>query len=246
MADHAGPRADGRLTLHVAGPHDLPRLGREMANCLASYGRGRTQAGERIVEVRRDGRTAYAVHVRAGRVVTFEAAGNRPPPPEDVPVVHDLLQRAGLLEATRQAAASARRPAPRGARRRPAAPIRRQRPAPRVQAPPGVSVQQLAAQLLAGGGLGGVEWPELAVALWATGSLPRPPDPDEVAWEQVVRDLAERVALGADAELPTRPPPSPEERDEVRRGLLANSSPRTIAGQQRRRMAEVLAEPIRP
>ena len=217
-----------------------------MANCLASYGRGRTQAGERIVEVRRDGRTAYAVHVRAGRVVTFEAPGNRPPPPEDVPVVHDLLQRAGLLETTHQEAVSGRRPASRGVQRRRAEPPRPQRPTPRVQAPAGVSVQQLAAQLLAGGGLGGVEWPELAAALWATGGLPRLPDPDEVAWEQVVRDLAERLALGADADLPTTPPPSPDERHEVRRGLLANSSPRTIAGQQRRRMAEVLSGPIRP
>ena len=240
----ADPRTD-ELTLRVAEPGDLPRLGRDMSNCLASYGRGRTDAGDRIVEVRRGGQTLYAVHVRAGRVVMFEAAGNRPPPREDVPLVHELLRRHGLLEATANEAARTsprvRRPRPQPVPPRPRQP--RLRPPP---PPPGVSVQQLAAALLSPPSLGAPEWPELAAALWATGRLPRLPDPSEAAWEQVILDLAERLAVGDDARLPRGPEPTPEDRAMACRRLSAPPPPRTVVAHRRHRMAEILAGPVRP
>ncbi len=251
MPEPSRPSATDELTLRVAGPADLPRLGADMANCLASYGRGRTADGDRIVEVRRAGRTVYAVHVRAGRVVTFEAAGNRPPDAADVPVVHDLLRRSGLLDRTQQessAREAARRPSPPRTRRPRTDRPDRTDPPPRrpPPPPPGVSVQQLAAELLAPPRLGGTEWPELAAALWATGALPRLPDPGEEVWEQVVRDLATRVALGDDSGLRPVPAPSAEQRAAAARHLRSGPPPRTVAAQQRHRMADVLEGDVRP
>lgn len=236
------PPGPERFTLHVAGPGDLDRLGRTMANCLASYGRGRTDGADRIVEVREAGRTRYAVHVRAGRILMFEAPGNRTPDRADVPVVRDLLAAAGLLDGTRASATRAREVAPAGAPAPPRQPRRRSRPAP----PPrrDLSIQQLAADLLRPPRLGAPEWPEVAAALWAIGLLPRLPDPTEAVWEQVVLDLAGRVAVGDLDGLVRRPVPEPAERSRAADDLRARVDVRTLAGLRRERMTDVLAAPL--
>lgn len=238
------------FTLHVAGEADLLRLGRSMGNCLASYGRGRIRAGDRIVEVRQGDETRYAVHIRYGRIVMFEGAGNRPPASVDVPVVQDLLERSGLLHATRRESERSGRTSPtRGTPRRratgddgePGQP-RPRRPAPR----PGISVQALAADLLRPPTPGRTEWPELAAALWASGWLAVLPDPTQTVYEQIVRDLAVRIATGDDRDLPQGQVPSPDRVRAVRDGLLAGRSPTHHASWQRERMAEVLSTPLLP
>ena len=246
-----GRGAEG-FTLHVARTQaDLRRLGTEMDNCLASYGRGRTGGANRIIEVREHAQTRYAVHVRDGRIVMFEGAHNRPPDPADVPLVHDLLARAGYLAPPRPPppAPIHRRTAPRTRTRTAtrAAPARVQRRPRRPPPPEGLSVQALAGDLLRPPTVGGTEWPELAAALWATGRLPRLVDPAEATFERVVLDLAARVATGDDDALPQHPPPSPRERDAARRRLVdGDPHPCTREGWQRHRMAAVLASDLRP
>lgn len=235
---------DTRFTLQIADRDDVVRLGRDMGNCLAGYGRGRITGPHRIVEVLEDGRTKYAVHVHAGRIAMFEAANNLPPDRRDIPAVRKLLERAGILESTRAAAeARQREPGQRRARRqpRPRAP-RGRRPPP----PPGISVQELAAELLRPARLGGPEWPELAAALWATGVLPVLLDPERSAFEQVTRDLAERIATGQDDGLLGGAPRSEAERRAAAEELRRDRHPTTWAGWQRHRMAEVLLAELRP
>jgi hypothetical protein len=272
------PRPPGLagFTLHrVTDVVRLRQLGRTMANCLATYG-DRLEGRHRIVEVRAGGRTRYVVHVRAGRIVTFEAAGNRPPDPDDVPVVRALLRREGHLDATRAPApARAPLPAPQppaspGARQPTldAGPVRRRAPRPRPAAdapaadgraadgpaadrpaagrPAGLSVQQLATDLLDPRAADPPSWTELAAALWAAGLLPRLPDPTQDAFERVVRDLARRVATGDDRSLPRVRPPTEAERTAARRRLLEGLDHVTEASWQRRRMADVLAVPLLP
>jgi hypothetical protein len=249
------PRPPGLagFTLHrVTDVVRLRQLGRTMANCLATYG-DRLEGRHRIVEVRAGGRTRYVVHVRAGRIVAFEAAGNRPPDPDDVPVVRALLRREGHLDATRAPApARAPLPAPQppaspGARQPTlvAGPVRRRAPRPRAAAA-GLSVQQLATDLLDPRAADPPSWTELAAALWAAGLLPRLPDPTQDAFERVVRDLARRVATGDDRSLPRVRPPTEAERTAARRRLLEGLDHVTEASWQRRRMADVLAVPLLP
>jgi hypothetical protein len=252
------PRPLGRsgLTLHrVTDIARLRQLGRTMANCLATYG-DRLEGRDRIVEVRAGGRTRYVVHVRAGRIVTFEAAGNRPPDPDDVPVVRVLLRREGHLDATRapapvRAALPTPQPPPPPEARQPtlaAGPARRRAPRPRPAAerPAGLSVQQLATDLLDPQAADPPSWPEVAAALWAAGFLPRLPDPTQGAFERVVRDLARRVATGHDRTLPRGPAPPEGERTAARQRLLEGLDHLTEASWQRRRMADVLAVPLVP
>lgn len=96
-----GPRhAEHGFSLHVVSTGArLRELGRTMHNCLATYG-DRLDGAHRIVEVRQGRKVRYAVHIEQGRIVTFEAPGNRPPEPADVPVVRELLERGGYLTAT--------------------------------------------------------------------------------------------------------------------------------------------------
>jgi hypothetical protein len=220
-----------RFTLHVADRADLPRLGRTLNNSRATYGRRRTGGRDRIVEVRDRGRTRYAVHVHDGRVVMFEAADNRPPDARDVPVVRRLLEDAGVLAATRTPAGISVQQL---AAELPAA----------TRPPAGISVQQLAAELLAPQVLGGVEWPEVAAALWRTGWLPRLPDPTETVYAQIVRDLAQRVTTGAPAS--PRAAPTDTEFTAARQRLLAAGRDHNWAAWQRQRMAELLGGALRP
>ncbi len=245
-------RPDERFTLHVVSSAGaLTRIAQTMGNCLATYGRGRLTGRDRIVEVREGGATRYAVHVRDGRIVMFEAAGNRPPAREDVPIVRDLLERAGHLAATRSAAPArrARTTAPRGGTpRRVGAPGRatpQPRPA-RPTEPAGVSVQRLAAELLRPSRPGGPEWPELAAALWATGWLRELPDPTQAVWERIVLDLAEAFATGEVTDLSRVDPPTPAERSAARARLTAGPRPDSREAWQRHRMAGVLAVGVRP
>jgi hypothetical protein len=92
--------APGPFTLHqVTDKHRLTTLGRHMSNCLATYDR-KLRGRHRIVEVRQDDRTRYAVYIKDGRIEMFEAAHNRGPDPADVPVVRALLEQEGHLAAT--------------------------------------------------------------------------------------------------------------------------------------------------
>lgn len=246
--------ADPRFTLHIANRDDVARLGRNMGNCLAGYGRGRTTGAHRIVEVLEDGRTKYAVHVHAGRIAMFEAANNCPPHRRDIPIVRRLLEQAGVLDATRAAAeAMQREPVGQPAQRR--QPVRRRartQPRPTARRPrrppplPGISVQELAAELLRPPRFGAPEWPELAAALWASGILPVLPDPERSTFEQVTRDLAERIATGQDDGLPRRAPRSEPERRDAAETLRRERHPTTWSGWQRHRMAEVLLTELRP
>jgi hypothetical protein len=227
------------LTLHVVGTAaEARRLGERMRNCLASYG-GQLTGADRVVEVRRQGRTLYAVHVSRGRIVTFEAAGNRAPAPADVPVVRRLLEERGHLAAT----ATYVPLGPRSERR--AVPPRR--PArPRSAAPAGLSVQQLATELLGPASLQSPDWTEVAAALWAVGLLPRLPSPDQVRFERIVRDLAGKVAVGGDGDLPRRPEPTAASRQATRQALLDRATPDEPQAWRLRRMAAVLEAPLRP
>lgn len=207
-----------RFTVHVATERDLPRLGRQLDNCLATYGRGLTTGDHRIVEVREHGRPRYAIHVQRGRIVMFEAAGNRRPPAADVPVVRDLLRREGLLPPVRPRVHS---PAP--------------TPDPD---PPADPLQELATELLRPGGAS-VEWPEFAAVLWLHGYLPRLPEPDDDTFEQVVRDLAARLAVGDRGGLRRTYPPSPNRIAEAA-GRLAVRHPTTTAQLRRDAMAQIL------
>jgi hypothetical protein len=205
------------FTVHVATERDLSRLGRQLDNCLATYGRGLTTGDDRIVEVREHGRPRYAIHVQRGRIVMFEASGNRPPPPRDVPVVRDLLRREGLLPPARP---------------------RVQRPAPTPEPPPD-PLQELAAELLRPAGAGRVEWPEFAAVLWLHGYLPRLPEPEDDTYEQVVHDLATRIAVGNRRGLRRTHPPSPERIAETADRLSVRFP--TTPGQLRRdAMAQIL------
>jgi hypothetical protein len=226
------------LTLHVVETAaEVRRLGDRMHNCLAGYAR-QLRGAHRIVEVRRDGRTAYAVHVERGRIVTFEAAGNRRPDPADVPEVRRLLEASGVLAAT---ATVERRSAPRPVL--PPLPVPA-RPTPPPSAP-GISVQQLATELLGPASLQGPDWTEVAAALWVVGLLPRLPSPDQVRYERVVLDLAGRVAIGDDAGLPRRPAPSAAARQAARQALLVRATPDEPQAWRLRRMAAVLEVPLR-
>jgi hypothetical protein len=280
------------FTLHaVADETRLRELGRTMHNCLGSYG-DRLRGKHRIVEVRQAGTVRYAIHIERGRIVTFEAPGNRRPDPADVPVIRRLLEAGGYLTATiwgvsdhgggRSAPvppgqlafpAADARPARRTAGRsgadtapadlagRPATSVRRvvstergartprtgrtaRAPARARERVPGVSLQQLATEYLGPAALQSPDWTEVAAAMWASGLLPRLPSPSQTAFERVVRDLAGRVAIGEDRELPRRTPPTPEERTRAHRRLLEGET--ADVGWQRRRMAAVLEFPVRP
>jgi hypothetical protein len=256
----------GGFTLHpVATAAEARRLGQAMDNCLGSYA-DRLTGIHRIVEVRRDGRTVYAVHVERGRVVTFEAKGNRPPRTEDVPVVRGLLAREGYLAATVPVSTLEEPPAaveddgPPGVMPRPGQlelgprsevrtagvrqhrTARRRHPAP----PPGISVQELATEHLGAPTLQGPDWSEVAAALWGVGLLSRLPGPEQTAFVRIVRDLAARVAVGGDAGLPRRDPPSAEQRRAARAALLERATPAEPHAWQLRRMAAVLEVPLRP
>jgi hypothetical protein len=99
-ADRGKDATPGPFTLHqVTDKHRLATLGRHMSNCLASYD-GKLRGRHRIVEVRQDDRTRYAVYIKDGRIEMFEAPCNRRPDPADVPVVRALLEREGHLAAT--------------------------------------------------------------------------------------------------------------------------------------------------
>jgi hypothetical protein len=99
----------GPFTLHqVTDRHRLETLGRKMSNCLATFDR-RLRGRHRIVEVRQDGETRYAVYLHDGRIDMFEAANNRGPDPADVPVVRALLEQEGHLAATLAPSKSGRR-----------------------------------------------------------------------------------------------------------------------------------------
>jgi hypothetical protein len=99
----------GPFTLHqVTDRHRLETLGRKMSNCLATFDR-RLRGRHRIVEVRQDGETRYAVYLHDGRIDMFEAAHNRRPDPADVPVVRALLEQEGHLAATLAPSKSGRR-----------------------------------------------------------------------------------------------------------------------------------------
>jgi hypothetical protein len=256
---------DAGLTLHaVTSVTRLRELGRTMDNCLASYG-DRLRGRHRIVEARRDGEVRYAIHLEGGRIITFEAPGNRRPDPADVPVVRRLLEegghladsaRAGAREAPRRPPGqlalptawddppTAQHPTTPGSPRAPSStpPARPIRPPP----PPGVSLQALAAGHLGPVTLESPDWTEVAAALWAVGLLPRLPSPRQVTFERIVRDLAGRVAVGGDAGLPRRPPPDETARAEARRRLLDGDDGEGGEGWQRRRMAAILAVPVRP
>jgi hypothetical protein len=264
------PAVPAAFTLHpVTDVARLRQLGRTMANCLASYG-DRLDGRHRIVEVREAGRTRYVVHVRGGRIVTFEAARNQAPDPDHVPVVRALLRRDGHLDATRTAtaartvASAERQPAPASRRtsaatrepRQPtllAAPARSGAPRPRAPRPrptavrpAGLSVQQLATDLLDPHADDPPSWAEVAAALWVAGFLPHLPDPSQGAFERVVRDLARRVATGEDRTLPRGDVRTDAERTAARQRLLAALDHVTEASWQRRRMADVLAAPLLP
>jgi hypothetical protein len=274
-ADRAENAAPGPFTLHqVTDKHRLTTLGRHMANCLASYDR-KLRGRHRIVEVRQDDRSRYAVYIKDGRIEMFEAAHNRGPDPADVPVVRALLEEEGHLAATLEPPRSGRvyasappagdgpaRDGPagdgqmnllvptRGARTAaapPPRPQRRRRPrTPAPSAPPGISVQGLATALLDPAASDPPSWQELAAALWATGVLPQLPDPAAGTYACVVRDLARRIAVGEVAGLPRREPPSAAARQAARRELLAHLDHVTEVSWQRRRMANVLAAELRP
>jgi hypothetical protein len=266
--------APAAFTLHpVTEVAWLRQLGRTMANCLASYG-DRLEGRHRIVEVREGGWTRYVVHVRGGRIVTFEAARNQPPDPDDVPVVRALLRREGHLDATRSAPAltaapTGRQPTPAPRRTAPVTgeprqptlldePARRRDPRPRAPRPRaprsrpaavrpgGLSVQQLATDLLDPNADDPPSWAEVAAALWAAGFLPHLPDPSQGAFERVVRDLARRVATGDDRTLPRGDVRTDAERTAARERLLEALDHVTAASWQRRRMADVLAAPLLP
>jgi hypothetical protein len=255
----------GPLTLHAVT--DVPRLRQlatRMDNCLAGYG-DRLSGRHRIVEVRQAGRTRYAIHIASGRIVTFEAAGNRRPDPADVPVVRALLEREGHLASTRVPDRPAhhdprqlRLPSPGGApapearrtadRRRPPRPPHPSVPGPPAPppAPAGISLQQLATEFLAPPTLRSPDWTEVATALWASGWLPRLPDPANTAAERPVRDLATRIATGDEGAIPRVAPPTSGQREAVRRRLLEPPAGAHDPGWRRRRMAAVLTVPITP
>jgi hypothetical protein len=226
------------LTLHVVETaEEVRRLGDRMHNCLGGYAR-MLRGAHRIVEVRRGGRTVYAVHVERGRIVTFEAPGNRRPDPADVPEVRRLLEASGVLAVT---ATAERRSAPRPTLPPLPAPERPTPPPP----PPGISVQQLAAEFLGPASLQGPDWTEVAAALWAVGLLPRLPGPEHPSFARVVRDLASRVATGDDAGLPRGAAPSATSRQATRRALLDRATPDEPQAWRLRRMAAVLEVPLR-
>jgi hypothetical protein len=261
------PTSAAPLTLHeVATAAEVRRLGDRMHNCLGGYG-GKLGGVHRIVEVRRGGRTVYAVHVERGRIVTFEAPGNRRPDPADVPVVRRLLERSGLLAATAtyvspsqragteplDGQGTARTTDPPGQPRLPLEPRSQRRAVPprrhvpdRPAPPPGVSLQQLATEYLGPATLQSPDWTEVAAVLWAVGLLPRLPDPEQASFARVVRDLAGRVAIGEDATLGRRPAPSAEEQRAARRALLDRATPDEPNAWRLRRMAAVLEVPLRP
>jgi hypothetical protein len=254
------PTTAAALTLHVVGTAaEARRLGERMHNCLASYG-GQLTGADRVVEVRRAGRTLYAVHVSRGRIVTFEAAGNRSPAQGDVPVVRRLLEEGGYLTATatdvppapsERHAPGGRAPVgraqlPLGPRSEGRTVPPRRPPRPRPASPVGLSVQQLATELLGPASLQSPDWTEVAAALWAVGTLPRLPSPDQVRFERVVRDLAAKVAVGDDAGSSRRPAPSAASRQATRQALLDRAAPDEPQAWRLRRMAAVLEVPLRP
>jgi hypothetical protein len=99
----------GPFTLHqVTDRARLVTLGRHMSNCLDTFDR-RLRGRHRIVEVRQDDRTRYAIYIKDGRIDMFEAAHNRGPDPADVPVVRALLEQEGHLAATLGPTRSGRR-----------------------------------------------------------------------------------------------------------------------------------------
>lgn len=241
-------RATTTYTVHVVRDRaELARLAARMGNCLATYGPHRLGGRDRIVEIREAGETRFALHLRDGRIEMFEAPRNQRPPAAAVPVVRDLLEGAGLLRPLPPAPPVPPPPAVEPARPR-ARPRVTPRPAPSrapVSPPAPLSVQELATDLLRAPAPGRTEWPELAAALWAVGLLPRLPDPEQTAYERVILDLAERIAVGDDARLPRVPVPSPVARDTARRRLVEGPPPRTSEGWQRHRMADVLALTLR-
>lgn len=234
------------FTLHVVEDvRHLRALSSSMANCLDTYTR-RFRGRHRIVEVRCHGRTRYAVHIHDGRIMTFEAAENRPPDPADVLPVRQLLERKGHLAATLTLAQAAR---PRGSghgRTSRETAARRQAAAttapPALSTPAGISVQQLATDLLARQTLDSADWTEVAAAFWSVGLLAQLPSPTQPVFERVVRDLALRVATGDMEGSATVAAPTDAERAQAARRLL--DSPR--ATWQHRRMADVLFASLRP
>lgn len=215
-AERSEDAVTGRFTAHRArSVHDLRRIAHVLGNCIDTYV-PELQRGEPLVEIRQDGQTRYAVHLRDGRICEFKGHRNRAPDPDDVPAVQELLRAAGLLQPDREVA----------------------------RRDPGARLQDLATDLLGPPRLGRVDWTEVAAAMWCLGHLPRLPDPDDSTWEQVIRDLAARAATG-DPLPRVGPPPSTTDRARRAAELRAAVEPRRHTGWQRQVMAAMLSSGVR-
>lgn len=248
---------DALRLVRVTTEARVTQLGAEMGNCLATYGRGRLRGRDRLYEVHRGNQLLYAVHVRDGRIVQFEAARNRRPDEADIPVVRRLLETERALEATRSAAASAAASSARRTTRaradrqagRPQRARRQTRPQrPRQTRQDHLSIQGLAAAYL-GRDRDRPDWTEVATALWLGGLLPNLPAPEDVTWERIVRDLAAAVVTGTVPDAARRPPPGQQDREAAAQRLRAEAGasggPRRTEDFQRIAMAGVLVADVR-
>jgi hypothetical protein len=224
-------------------PADVPvvrRLLEDGGHLAATIRAERDARGTRPAPVPQGQLAFPAVDARPGRRASARRASDADPAGRTIPQGGSSDPGARPVASVRQTVAAG----PREARTvRPARVARTARSGAGVEVP-GVSLQELATEYLGPTTLQSPDWTEVAAAMWAGGLLPRLPSPTQTAFERVVRDLASRVAIGEDRELPRRPPPTPEERIRAHHRLL-EGGPADV-GWQRRRMAAVLQFPVRP
>ena len=214
------PPAAERYTLRSARTaRDLMRLSGVLHNCLDTYA-GRIGEHSRILEVLDRGDTAYAIHVRNGRVVEFRGDRNAVVPR---PVRDDVLavvEHEGHLEATRVAADA------------PPQPMRE------------ADITRWAARLLDGRGRDGPDWGDVGVLLWAHGVLHDLPDPRQAGAERAVEDACRLVRRGdvvpADHVIRTL-----DEVTGARRRLRQQATWRTHSGMRAQAMARMLGQVAR-
>lgn len=86
-----GIRLDG-MTLYIPKTnHELLSWGRQMHNCIGSYGMRVGKEGRIILGILKEGKLTYNIEIYGGRINQFYASKNRPPPEKDYDMVKNYL-----------------------------------------------------------------------------------------------------------------------------------------------------------